>query len=227
MNVEAWWFSGAGGVLGQGDGRKAAVGITHKVNGEIIPCYNGLHGSAVAMDALGYAQRRGRPTGIAAWRVRLSGDVVEEQDEYAASSRTYLALVEDTDDVLWRFAWLCAADAHHLWSDEPLSDCLRNWKEKNRNGLLGVRDKAKKDFGTTGSERTSIIYAALAAADSTPHPGLDASRCASRLAANAEMLAIQERGEHVNEDETLERIRDRHNDRLTTMLEQAINHEST
>lgn len=48
MTVTAWWFS-EGRTLPHGDGRQVALGKTHKIKGEIIPCERGLHASVRAI----------------------------------------------------------------------------------------------------------------------------------------------------------------------------------
>ena len=52
--VEAWHVFTARGRTWQGN-LPVQVGETMTVDGEIIPCSNGLHGSILAIDALRYA----------------------------------------------------------------------------------------------------------------------------------------------------------------------------
>ncbi len=110
MSIEAWWFGSPDDKLGYGDGRKAEVGVTHSVDGEIVPCKNGLHGSMQALDALCY----GYGKGSIVWRVKLHGRVVKEDDKHAASHRTYLGRI-DASKVFDRFARECALKTVHLW----------------------------------------------------------------------------------------------------------------
>src|SRR5690606_38437686 len=112
-HIDGWWFSG-GKTLPHGDGRRIRVGATHEVEGEIIPCDRGLHASARAIDALQYAP------GPIVWKVRLSGVVAVgyDDDQHAASRRTYLAGGIDVSDTLREFARRCALDVIHLW-DAP------------------------------------------------------------------------------------------------------------
>ena len=110
--INGWWFSAAK-TLPNGDGRRIALGRTHKVKGEIIPCRNGLHASVKPHDALNYA------SGPIVWRVRLSGVVVPyNADRHAASERTYLAGGIDVSETLRAFAKRCALDVIDLW-DAP------------------------------------------------------------------------------------------------------------
>ena len=110
--MKAWWFS-AGYTLPHGDGRPVCLGITHKMEGPIIPCKRGFHGSIYIMDALKYAP------GPILWRVELGGKIVpHEKDKLAASERTYLAGGINTTETLREFACLCALDVIHLW-DAP------------------------------------------------------------------------------------------------------------
>jgi hypothetical protein len=111
-SATGWWFS-AGKTLPHCDGRRIKIGVTHKVEGEIIPCANGLHLSAKPRDALKYAP------GNIVWKVRGSGIIVpHDDDKFACSERTYLAGGVDVSDTLRAFALLCALDVIHLW-DAP------------------------------------------------------------------------------------------------------------
>lgn len=94
--VEAWHFFTSGGYTYNG-GLLVKVGETLKVNGEIIPCKNGLHGSVLAIDALKYAP------GAMIQRARYSGVIIQHHDKLAASERTCLWMA-DTSDVLLKFA---------------------------------------------------------------------------------------------------------------------------
>lgn len=110
--MKAWWFS-EGYTLPHGDGRKIAVGTTHTVEGEIIPCERGLHASVIPLDALFYSR------GNVVWRVELGGTIIpHDNDKHCASERTYLAGGIDASETLRKFARLCALDVVHLW-DAP------------------------------------------------------------------------------------------------------------
>ena len=109
--IDAWWFS-TGKTLPHGDGRRIAIGRTHKVEGTIIPCNNGLHASVKPLDALQYAP------GPIVWRVRMGGTGVDDGDKLAASERTYIGGGIDVSDTLRLFARQCALDVVHLW-DAP------------------------------------------------------------------------------------------------------------
>src|SRR3990167_9258242 len=111
-HMYGWWFS-EGYTLPHGDGRRIELGITHKVEGKIVPCQNGLHYSARAIDALRYA------AGPIVWKVRGSGVIVPHSgDKFAASERTYNAGGVDVSKSLQKFARQCALDVIHLW-DAP------------------------------------------------------------------------------------------------------------
>ena len=96
-HVDGWWFS-QGYTLSHKDRRRIKLGITHKVEGEIVPCQNGLHYSARAIDALRYA------AGPIVWKVRGSGIIVPHGgDKFAASERTYIAGGVDVSKSLRKF----------------------------------------------------------------------------------------------------------------------------
>jgi hypothetical protein len=65
-------------------GEPVEVGRTYTVEGEIIPCRNGLHGSLRLIDALQYAES------AILTRCSFGGTVVHESDKLAASERTVL-----------------------------------------------------------------------------------------------------------------------------------------
>ena len=108
--TEYWWFSATNHKLGYGDGRKAAIGVTHAVNGPIKLCEKGLHASPRALDALQYA------SGPCAWLVGLGGSILDGGDKSCAAERTYIAGGVDTTEVLRAFARRVALGVAHLWS---------------------------------------------------------------------------------------------------------------
>ncbi len=216
MNVEAWWFSNADGRLGYDDGRTATIGGTHDVEGEIIPCKNGLHGSKLAINALNYA------SGPVVWKVKLHGTVVSDYDKHVASHRTYLAGGINVDNALRRLAWLCAVEVHHLWSDDELPDHLKEWDGKKVDGLGKVYSRARNVMYQAGlvKRHDSKTYAADAMVNAVENSsGVCAARMALSLAFAAKVLAGQERGEG---DGSCGELRRRQKDRLTAMLEEAI-----
>lgn len=106
--MKAWYFSETDCRLRFGDGREVKAGETHKVDGNIHLCLNGLHASKNIRDALLYAP------GCYVWRVELGGTIDHGSDKMAASERTYL-WGYDASDVLRKFARMCALDVIHLW----------------------------------------------------------------------------------------------------------------
>ena len=111
-----WHFSAAA-TLANGDGRAIRLGDTLTVEGQIHPCYHGLHGSASALDALRYAP------GPILWRCALGGAIVphgDPVDKYAASERTAVAGGVDVTPMLRDFARQCALDVVHLWDCPPI-----------------------------------------------------------------------------------------------------------
>ena len=83
--MKAFYFSKLDKKLSYGDNRVIKTGVTHKVDGPIEPCVNGLHASKRIIDALKYAP------GAHLWLVDLSGEVVVSDDKVCASERKYLA----------------------------------------------------------------------------------------------------------------------------------------
>lgn len=87
--VLGWWFA-ADDTLPNGDGRAVVVGETLTVPGPVVLCERGLHASRRAVDALRYAP------GSILYRVRLSGEVVEDDDKMVATKRTALWRIDAT-----------------------------------------------------------------------------------------------------------------------------------
>ncbi len=104
-----WHFSN--GVLDYNDGHEIKAGITHEHDGELKLCKSGLHASRRPLDALRYAK------GNICSRVRLSGEIIKDDDKAVATRREYL-YVFDAEEVLRKFARLCALDVIGKW-DAP------------------------------------------------------------------------------------------------------------
>lgn len=106
--MKAWHFVGET----LRDGRPVPPdGETLVHDGEIELCETGLHASSRLIHALDYAR------GATVCRVKLGGRMYRGEGKVVASERTILWRV-DADDVLQRFARLCALDVIHLW-DPP------------------------------------------------------------------------------------------------------------
>jgi hypothetical protein len=166
MSELAWWYGPE--TLPNGDGRKVAIGETHTVEGEVVLCKNGLHGSKLPFDALQYG------SGLF-WRTKHSGHIVHGDDKLTSSKRTYVGVVRNTDEVLQHFARLCALDVVHLW-DAP--DVVVKYL---RTGDEGLRDTARTAARAAGwsAARDAAWDAARAAA----RAAWDATRASARAAA--------------------------------------------
>ena len=192
-SVLGWWFGGD--TLPHGDDRAVAVGTTHTVDGEIVPCKNGLHSSERPIDALRYAR-----SGIV-WRTRSSGTIVRGDDQIAASERAYLARLDATA-ILRDFARKCALDVIHLW-DAP--DVVRRFLET---GDESLRDAAR-DAALAALAAGAAAYAAYVAG-AAGHAARDA-RYAADAARDARYAA-----------DAADAARDKQNEWLTAAIEAAI-----
>ena len=76
--VLAWHFVKDDGT--NRDGIKEKVGKWYRVEGEIVPCERGLHGSVRLIDALNYAP------GVVLRRTEHQGTIVEHNGDKIASS---------------------------------------------------------------------------------------------------------------------------------------------
>jgi hypothetical protein len=159
--VKAWWFS-SGYTLPYRDGRPIEIGTTHTVEGEVIPCKNGLHGSKRLLDAVGYAP------GPIVWRVKQHGEIVTQGDKQASSKRTYLAGGVDISPVLREFARSCALDVIDQW-DAP--DVVVQYLET---GDETLRDAAQSAawYAAWSVAESAAWYAARSAAQSAQNKKL-------------------------------------------------------
>ena len=80
------------------------TGKTYTVKGKLEMCYNGLHASARAIDALLYAP------GPIVCRVELLGERIDEEDKSVAQKRRVIVMADATQ-VLHEFSCHCATAA--------------------------------------------------------------------------------------------------------------------
>ncbi len=124
--IEGWHFLTDEGRTGQGN-LLVYPGQVLRVEGEIVPCANGLHASRKALDALQYAP------GATVQRVVVRGDIREEGDKFAGRERECL-WTADASRVLHEFAIWCAEEALKTTGDaDPRSlkalEVKRLWLE--------------------------------------------------------------------------------------------------
>jgi hypothetical protein len=115
------------------------VGETMRVEGDIVPCRRGLHGSVRALHALRYAP--GSMVQIA----ELGGTIIPHGnpvDKYAASERTCIAKA-NVEQELRAFARWCALRVVHYW-DAPqiVHDYLTTGDEALQDTALSASDSA-------------------------------------------------------------------------------------
>jgi len=142
------------------DGRPVPpVGVMLFHTGPLVMCESGLHASVEPFDAFQYAP------GPMLHRVRLSGEIIEEDDKCVASERTIIATVDATEAIR-EFARWCALQVIASWEPPPV--------------VL--------DYLTTGNEalRETARAAARAAAGAAANAAANAAaRAAARAAAGA------------------------------------------
>lgn len=102
--VLAWHFCTEGRKLGYGDEREIRVGETLTVEGPVMLCDHGLHGSVKLLNALSYAP------GCTVERVRIGGEVVHGDGKLVGTERTCLG-IGDVRKELVVFAEWCARRA--------------------------------------------------------------------------------------------------------------------
>jgi hypothetical protein len=182
--ITGWWFVNYYNRLANGDGREIKVGETHAVEGEIVPCRNGLHLSKLAIDALKYAP------GPIVYKVRGSGEIVPHGvpvDKFACRRRTYLAGGVDCADVLHKFARMCALDVVHLWdAPQVVQDYLSTGDEDLRDEAWAATRAATMRMGVVwGATRAAAWASALAAIMDRDTPWTAARTAARTLRAAA------------------------------------------
>ena len=116
------------------DGREIpADGEILEHDGELRLCESGLHASVKILDALDYAP------GTTICRVAMGGTIIKSDDKLVASERTILWRV-DGEDLLWKFARMCALDVIHLWN--PPEVVIRYLKTGDESIREAARDAA-------------------------------------------------------------------------------------
>ena len=143
-------------------GEPVELGRTYRVEGQIIPCENGLHGSIRLLDALTYA------SSSILTRCAYAGEIVHERDKLAASERT-IVWIGDIEPLLHEAACVFAEGALRIANvTDP-----RSWAaiEAKRKWLRGE---------ITDNELAAAMAAAWAAAWDAAS---DAARAAARAAA--------------------------------------------
>ena len=83
--MKAFYFAPQGNRLRYRDNRLIRVGITHKVEGPLELCGNGLHGSEIIIDALAYAETS------RLYRTGHGGKILKGDDKLCSETRRYTA----------------------------------------------------------------------------------------------------------------------------------------
>ena len=175
----AWHFLSEDKRLGYGDGRLIEVGQTLECEGEPALCSNGMHGSAMLIDALYYAN------GPIVCRVEIDGDVIEDTDKLCGRRRTVLWMLNATR-ILHEFACTCAEDALAL-VERPDERSVAAIAAKRRwlNGEI-----TDEELDSARAAAWDAARAAWDAALAARVAARDAARAASLAAAGAAAWAV-------------------------------------
>ena len=122
--IYAWHFVPSNLKLAH-SGEPVELGRTYHVEGKIIPCENGLHGSIRLLDALGYS------LSSILTRCAYAGEIVHKSDKLAASERT-IVWIGDIEPILHEAACVFAEGALRVANvTDPRSwaaiDAKRKW----------------------------------------------------------------------------------------------------
>jgi hypothetical protein len=181
--MKAWYFAPPDNRLANGDGRKIALGTTHKVEGPPVLRKHGLHASVQLVDALRYSA-----SGIL-YEVELSGEIFEGDDKCAATERTYIRGGIDLSDTFREFARWCALSVAHLW-DMPavVREYLETGDESKRTAARAAALDAEWEAARYAARAAAWAIARAAAWDAAWDAALDAALAAALDAALAAAL---------------------------------------
>ena len=171
--VLAWHFVKDDGT--NRDGIKEKIGQWYKVEGEIVPCQRGLHGSVRPLDALEFAP------GLILRRTEHRGTIVEHNDDKIASSERRALWQIDATKLLHLFACWAAENA---LKDAKVTD-ERCWKAiKIKRQWLGKKATDEELAAARAAARPPPVPPPV----TPPGPPVrrrDAASAAARAAASA------------------------------------------
>jgi len=152
------------------DGRPVpAIGETLRHEGKLVICKRGLHWSRDPFDVLRYAP------GPYLHRVRVGGQIVEQDDKGASTERTILATIDATH-LMRRFAADQALSVAHLWNmPQIVRDYLTTLDDTKR---AAARAAAAEAAARAAAEAAAAWTAVDAAAWDPRAAALDAARAA-------------------------------------------------
>jgi hypothetical protein len=149
------------------------LGTKEVHEGELRPCYSGLHFSPRVIDALRYAP------GPVLREVRVSGAIVMDTDKGVAAARETL-WIDDVTPLLRAFARWCAWTVRDKWSPPPI--VLKYLREGLEIDRAAAGDAAR---AAAWDARDAARDAAWAAAWAAAWDARDAARAAAWAAAEA------------------------------------------
>jgi len=167
-------------------GVKEKVGKWYRVEGEIVPCANGLHGSVRLIDALKYSP------GAVLRRTEHRGTIVEHDGEKIASSERRVLWQIDATKLLHEFACRCAEGA--LKAEKVTDERCWNAIKVKRAWLAGkATDEELSAANAACNAAQDAANAACYAAKSAAHSAAYcAAYCAAQDAAYAAYCAAQD-----------------------------------
>lgn len=152
------------------------VGQTRTLDGEILPCKYGFHGSPTLWQALRYAP------GPLACKVELGGTIIEHGgDKVVASQKTLLAAVR-VERELRLFAVDCAEHVLHIYESAHPND------DRPRRAIAAARDYAEGRISADALAEASM--ATTKAAMGTKEWGAWRAACAAIVAWTATVAAV-------------------------------------
>ena len=178
-----YYFSKTDKKLRYNDERVIKEGITHKVEGELELCQNGLHASERALDALKYAP------GPYLWIVELGGDIVKGDDKCCARERKYIKGF-DASESLREFARKCALinieKIKPYCSDDDyrlIIEYLNTGREDIREAAMSAAEAARLAAWESADSAAEAANSAAGAARSAAWESAEAAMSAAMSAA--------------------------------------------
>lgn len=206
----AYYFAPDDNKLRYGDGREIVVGDTHTVDVKPKVCMAGLHASLRPIDALKYAP------GSQLYIVEVGGVVDIGEDKIAGETRKYISKVPNTEQLLRKFAREVALEVV-LREIPTISPIVIEWLKTGDESLRNAAGSAAwsaawSAAGRVWSAAESVAWsAAWSAAESA---AWSAAESVWSAAWNAAWSAAEGAAESA------------HNDKLTIMIEEAVNNVS-
>ena len=208
----AYYFAPDDNKLRYEDGREIVVGDTHTVGVKPKVCRAGLHASLRPIDALKYAP------GSQLYIVEVGGVVDIGEDKIAGETRKYICKVPNTERLLRKFAREVALEVV-LREIPNISPIVIEWLKTGDESLRSAAWSA-----AWSAADSAVGSAAWGAAESAAWSAVGSA--ADSAARSAAWIAARSAADSAADSAAWIAARSAHNDKLTIMIEEAVNNVS-